>query len=62
MEGKGVLFKKFSGINVFDMRTDISSAPMSADPLFSASAGIQPDAYVIVHTNVTVQDANGNNI
>lgn len=31
-------------INVFDMRTDITSAPMSADPLFSASAGIHVPA------------------
>jgi glycine cleavage system regulatory protein len=34
------------GINVFDMRTDISSAPMSADPLFSASAGIHVPAAI----------------
>ena len=27
-------------INVFDMRSDITSAPMSADPLFTASAEI----------------------
>jgi len=28
-------------INVIDMRSDITSAPMSGDPLFTASAGIQ---------------------
>lgn len=31
-------------INVFDMRSDIRSAPMSADPLFSASAAIHVPA------------------
>jgi glycine cleavage system regulatory protein len=31
-------------INVFEMRSDITSAPMSADPLFTASADIHVPA------------------